>query len=255
MSSVIATENGLKQIPYKAVVMVKWECTCEMCLAFSQFWANHSHRSCDSCVPATISIPHCLGNECGATPWMDGQQFPSFPSHFRPFPVSWETEPSVSLIFWLLSAVNRVFRVSWLRNSAVVQCSSRRLPSAPDRWVVSQSRAIVPLQPIEITSECFSWADRLQSSGGVCVGGASNARQSHGSDRNFSMHERKVLLGELVFVEMPRVPWIAQWLHSPGFRESEGGEGQEHMRQKGSIHMGQQSTHLHAPGVKGSRAI
>lgn len=39
----------------------------------------------------------------------------------------------------------------------------------------------------------------------MCVGGASNARQSHGSDRNFSMHERKVLLGELVFVEMPRV--------------------------------------------------
>lgn len=40
----------------------------------------------------------------------------------------------------------------------------------------------------------------------MCVGrGASNARQSHRSDRNFSRYERKVLLKELVFVEMPRV--------------------------------------------------
>lgn len=230
---------------------------CKMCLAFSQSWANHSPRWCDSCVPAMISSPHWLCNERGTMPWMDGQQFPSFPSHFRPFPVSWETESLVSLIFWLLSAVNRVLRASWLRNNAVVQYSFHMLPSTPDRWVVSQSRVIVPLQSIEITSECFSWADRLQSHGGVCVGrGASNARQSHRSDRNFSRYERKVLLRELVFVETPRMLWIAQWLHSPGFRESEGGEGQKHTRQKGSsIHVGLQRTHLHAPGVKCSQAI
>lgn len=159
------------------------QCTYKMCLALSQPWANHSSRHWDGCITCYDQHPSL------DVWWIRIHSSDRWPAIFifskslqAPPHLFWETELSVSLTFWLFSAINSFFWVRWLWNCTVFQHSSHQ--AAADSWRVGG----IPIKghcpprppPCEITPECFFWADRCQSHGGVCVGGPSNARQSRG---------------------------------------------------------------------------